>query len=443
MNARLAAARALAKVLAGQASLATSLPVQLARVAVKDRALVQDLSYGSARWHPRLSGLLAHCLEKPLKAADTDLEALLLIGLYQLLYTRIPAHAVVSETLKAADLLKKTWSKGLLNAVLRRIEREGAALLTVLEHDPVIRTAHPRWLQKKLKTAWPEHWELICQANNLHPPMTLRVNALQTNNLLYRRALEQIGMQATPCPFAAQGLRLENACPVSALPGFTDGACSVQDEAAQLAAPLLELSAGQRVLDACCAPGGKTTHLLETEPAVAEVFALDNAPQRLTRVVENLTRLNLSARLIAADAADLAAWWDGQLFERILLDAPCSATGVLRRHPDIKLTRLPEDLPPLCALQAQLLEALWKTLAPGGILLYATCSVLPEENTKQIGAFLAQTVDAQELVIDAPWGIAQTHGRQLLPTPNGHDGFYYAKLQKRDDDGDLARTMAK
>ncbi|WP_282283663.1 16S rRNA (cytosine(967)-C(5))-methyltransferase RsmB [Pseudomonas sp. PS02302] len=430
MNPRLAATRALAAVLAGRASLGSSLPEQLAKVDPRDRALAQDLAFGTARWQPRLSLLAEKLMEKPFKAGDRDLEALLLIGLYQLFHTRIPAHAAIGETVGCVDKLKKSSAKGLLNAVLRRAQREYDSLLPVLEHDPAARLAHPRWLQKTLKARWPEQWEAIATANNLHPPLILRVNRRQGDRDSYLAELAAAGIEAVPCAFSADGIRLLQPQDVTVLPGFATGRLSVQDEAAQLAAELLELAPGQRVLDACAAPGGKTCHLLEREPGLAEVVALDADAGRLQRVEQNLARLGLTARTLAADGRAVADWWDGTPFQRILLDAPCSATGVIRRHPDIKLTRQASDIAPLVQLQGELLDALWPTLEVGGILVYATCSVLPEENSDNLAAFLARTPGARELDIPAPWGLAQPHGRQLLPQPEGHDGFYYCKLIK-------------
>lgn len=430
MNPRLAAAKALAAVLNGKASLNSSLPTQLDKVEDRDRGFTQDLAFGTARWQPRLSALAAKLLQKPFKAADADVEALLLVGLYQLLYTRVPAHAAIGETVGCADKLKKPWAKALLNAVLRRAQRESEALLAELEHDPVVRTAHPRWLQKSLKAFWPEQWEAICAANNAHPPMILRVNRRHHSRDAYLQLLTEAGINATPCVFSVDGIVLEAATDVRALPGFAEGWISVQDEAAQLAADLLDLAPGQRVLDACCAPGGKTCHILEVEKDLAGVVAVDLEAKRLVRVRENLARLGLSAELIAADGRDTATWWDGKPFQRILLDAPCSATGVIRRHPDIKLTRQPDDIAALAVLQGELLDALWPTLEVGGILLYATCSTLPTENTEVIEAFLARTSGARELDLATTAGIKQPHGRQLLAQEGGHDGFYYAKLIK-------------
>ncbi|WP_166362148.1 16S rRNA (cytosine(967)-C(5))-methyltransferase RsmB [Pseudomonas akapageensis] len=430
MNPRLAAARALAAVLSGKASLNSSLPGQLDKVDARDRGLTQDLAFGTARWQPRLSALAERLLQKPFKSADADVEALLLVGLYQLLYTRVPAHAAIGETVGCADKLKKPWAKALLNAVLRRAQRESTDLLAELERDPVVRTAHPRWLQKSLKAFWPEQWEAICAANNAHPPMILRVNRRHHSRDAYLELLHKTGVTAQPCSYSRDGILLAEACDVRQLPGFNEGWISVQDEAAQLAADLLELAPGQRVLDACCAPGGKTCHLLEAEPRLGGVVAVDLEAKRLVRVQENLDRLGLDAQLIAADARDTAAWWDGKGFARILLDAPCSATGVIRRHPDIKLTRQADDIQALATLQGELLDALWPTLEVGGILLYATCSTLPTENTEVIEAFLARTPGARELDIASQAGIKQPHGRQLLAQEGGHDGFYYAKLIK-------------
>ncbi|SIS14048.1 16S rRNA m(5)C-967 methyltransferase [Aquipseudomonas alcaligenes] len=430
MNPRLAAARALAAVLNGKASLGSSLPPLLDKVAPRDRSLAQDLAFGTARWQPRLALLADKLLQKPFKAADRDVEALLLVGLYQLLHTRIPAHAAIGETVACVDKLKKSSLKGLLNAVLRNAQRDHEALFAELERDPVLHTAHPRWLQKRLKADWPEHWQAICTANNEHPPLILRVNRRHASRNAYLAELRGNGVEAEPCTFSRDGIRLLQPCDVKTLPGFMEGRVSVQDEAAQLAADLLDLAPGQRVLDACAAPGGKTCHLLEVQPQLSEVIALDLEPSRLARVQENLERLQLKATLIAADGRDVATWWDGKPFQRILLDAPCSATGVIRRHPDIKLTRQADDIAALAQLQGELLDALWPTLEVGGVLLYATCSVLPQENSDNIAAFLQRTPGARELDIAGTFGLKQAHGRQLLPQADGHDGFYYAKLIK-------------
>lgn len=430
MNARAAAARALAAVLAGKASLGSSLPTQLKAVAPRDQALVQELAFGTARWYNRLEALARELLNKPMKPTDQDLHALLLVGLYQLLYMRVPAHAAIAETVNAAVSLDKPWAKGLLNAILRRVQREGDTLLAAVDKSPSQQCAHPGWLYKRLQRAWPDQLDAITSANNLHPPMTLRVNQRGLSRDAYLQQLADAGIAANACPFSAVGIQLVTPCDVTQLPGFADGLVSVQDEAAQLAAPLLDLKPGLRVLDACCAPGGKTCQILEQQPDLAEVVALDLEPARLKRVEENLTRLQLSARLIAADGRAVDQWWDGTPFQRILLDAPCSATGVIRRHPDIKLTRKSADIAPLAELQGELLDALWPTLEVGGILVYATCSVLPDENTRVVEAFLARQPGARLLDISADYGVTQPCGRQLLPQADGHDGFYLARLIK-------------
>lgn len=430
MNPRLAACKALTPVLQGKASLASSLPPQLDLVSDTDRGFVQELALGTSRWHPRLELLLNKLLEKPLKQADKDIEALIYLGLYQLLYMRTPEHAAINETVNCVSLLKKMWAKALVNAVLRKCQRESEEIFANLAKDPVASTAHPRWLQKRLKADYPEHWQAICEANNAHPPMTLRVNAIHSSRDHYLQLLQQSNLSATACSYAPEAILLDSPTSVELLPHFQEGWVSVQDEAAQLAAHLLELKPQQRVLDACCAPGGKTCHLLELQPALTEVVALDADQHRMTRVQENLQRLQLQATLKVADGRALETWWDGKPFQRILLDAPCSATGVIRRHPDIKLTRKAEDISALAALQLELLTAIWPTLAVGGILVYATCSVLPEENTLNIEKFLANHLGARELDIGNHVGIKQPFGRQLLPQINGHDGFYYAKLIK-------------
>ena len=430
MNPRLAACKALTPVLQGKASLASSLPPQIALVNESERGFVQELALGTSRWQPRLELLLNKLLDKPIKQADKDIEALIYLGLYQLLYMRTPEHAAINETVNCVIALKKTWAKGLINAVLRKCQRESDELFTSLAKDPVEFTAHPRWLQKRLKADYPEHWQAICEANNAHPPMILRVNITHTTRDQYLELLQQNNILATACPYAPEAILLNTPTSVEALPHFNDGWVSVQDEAAQLAAHLLELKPQQRVLDACCAPGGKTCHILELQSELSEVVALDADSKRMIRVQENLQRLQLQATLKIADGRELDSWWDGKLFQRILLDAPCSATGVIRRHPDIKLTRKAEDITALAQLQLELLTAIWPTLAVGGILVYATCSTLPEENTLNIEKFLATHIGARELAIDNQFGINQPHGRQLLPQINGHDGFYYAKLIK-------------
>ncbi len=422
---------AAAQIIAAVCTEGQSLERQLARlepsVRERDRALLRELCYGSLRWHPQLAALIKPQLQKPLKKADADIEQLLIVGAYQLLHTRIPAHAAIDTAVEASRALKKKWAAGLINAVLRKLQREQQTLLEQLPE--AAGRAHPRWLWQRFQAAWPQQIESIAAANNHYPPMCLRVNSLQSTRDNYLQMLEASTIVATACALSADGIRLHEPVDVSRLPQFADGAVSVQDEAAQLAAVLLDAQPQQRVLDACCAPGGKTCHILERQPQLRELVALDIDATRLQRVESNLRRLQLQARTLAGDAATPQMWWDNELFERILLDAPCSGTGVIRRHPDIKLLRTESDIVQLAELQFQLLTALWPLLANGGVLLYATCSILPEENTRVLERFLAATDDARELLIEAEWGVAQPVGRQLLPSLDGCDGFYYARLQ--------------
>ncbi len=430
-NPRAVAVSVLTRVLQEGQSLSTLLPNSFHSLPPERRALAQELCYGTLRWAPRLQAFLHVLMDKPLKSKDGDIQSLLLLGLYQLAYMDIPPHAAVSETVAVTALLKKGWAKGLVNAVLRRFQRERAALEQRLAADPVAVSAHPAWLLKLLQQAWPEEWPSIVEADNQRPPMVLRVNRRQTSRDDYLAALQAEGLAATPSPYAPDALFLEKPVNVEQLPGFAQGKVSVQDSAAQLAALLLAPQAGMRILDACAAPGGKTGHLLEICNEI-ELIALDIEEKRLQRVSENLQRLKLEASLIIADASR-ADWWDGKPFDRILLDAPCSASGVIRRHPDIKLLRQPDDILRLVALQSLILENLWSMLAPGGMLVYATCSVLPQENAGQLANFLANHDDAREQPIVADWGRAVGVGRQILPDQDGMDGFFYACIEKADN----------
>lgn len=428
VDCRAAAALCLAAVAAGN-SLSQQLPLFESGVKPRDQALYRQFCYGVLRLYPRLQGCLRGLLDKPLKAKDRDVQMLLLLGIYQLSEMRVPDHAAVNATVSATRALKKPWAKKLVNAVLRNWQRRHQDILPQLTDAE--EAAHPAWLHEQLIDAWPEQYAAIEAANNAHPPMCLRVNRQRHSRGDYLAELASAGIEANPCQFAGEGIRLRHPVDVSALPGFAEGAVSVQDEAPQLSAGLLQLQPGQRLLDACCAPGGKTGHCLELQPELAELVGVDIEPQRLQRVQDNLERLGLAATLVCADVADVEQWWDGKPFARILLDAPCSATGVIRRNPDIKLHRRAADIEPLHLLQVRLLNALWPTLAPGGLLLYATCSVLPRENEHTVSAFIDQADDAELQVIEADWGLALACGRQLLPRPDGHDGFYYALLRKK------------
>jgi 16S rRNA (cytosine967-C5)-methyltransferase len=430
MTARAAAAQVIGQILRHQGSLSSLLPGIQTKVVETDRALLQELCFGTLRWHPRLDAYLQGLLDKPLRSKDSDIQALLLLGLYQLLHTRIPDHAAIGETVEVARSLKKPWATKLINGVLRRFQREQETLDIQLKEDPVFTSNHPDWLLKAIRHAWPEQTNRIIAANNAHPPFTLRLNPAQQNREAYLADLASRGIPGHATPFSTVGITLEQARDPRELPLFKDGGISVQDEAAQLSAGLLELEPGQRVLDACCAPGGKTGHILETVAGL-DVVALDSDERRLARVRENLARLQVAATILCGDASQPAAWWNSELFDRILLDAPCSATGIIRRHPDIKVLRTYDDIKKLAQLQSQLLDGLWPLLKPGGILLYATCSIMPAENTRVVEAFLNRQSDASCDPLPVNWGIPQTCGQQLLPDEKGHDGFYYARLRKR------------
>lgn len=400
-----------------------------------ERSFIQEICYGVIRWYLQLIAIVQTLLYKPLKTNDKDIEILLLIGLYQLIYMKLPQHAAVNETVKVTRELKKSWASKLVNGTLRQFLREQETIIKKIEQVPSAQHAHPEWLLKILQIAWPDYWEKIITANNQRPPMTLRVNALQTTRSEYLAKLTTKKIAATTLDLLSNSILLTTPCDVGKLPGFNAGKVSVQDAAAQLAAMLLELESEQNILDACAAPGGKTAHILETQPKLKQLVILDKDKIRLKKINDNLQRLQLSAltnlKIQAADAVQPETWWDNTLFDRILLDAPCSATGVIRRHPDIKLLRRAQDITNCAHLQLQLLTALWPLLKPNGILLYATCSVMPAENWEVLQKFLALHANAREKVIEADWGIPMPIGRQILPGENNMDGFYYARIVKK------------
>ncbi|MCP4701003.1 MAG: 16S rRNA (cytosine(967)-C(5))-methyltransferase RsmB [Gammaproteobacteria bacterium] len=429
-NARSVAMRILTEVITHKQSLSERLDKHLPDLRDKrDRPLAQALCYCVMRWLPRLQAILDCLLTRPLKNKDADIHALLLIGLCQHLYMRIPPHAATYATVNVAHVMGKSRGTGLINAVLRNFQRRRESLLAVIDEKPEARLAHPAWLLECLQQEWPADWERIAMANNAHPPMTLRVNKRQCSREIYLEHLNAAGYSANIVPYSSQGLTLSEALDVESLPGFAEGRVSVQDGAAQLAAELLQTPPEARVLDACAAPGGKTAHLLETQTD-ARLVAVDESAPRLQRLSAALQRLKLSAELCCADAGAPETWQDGRKFERILLDAPCSGSGVIRRHPDIKHLRRPADIPALAARQKQLLEALWPLLVPGGLLLYVTCSVFAAENQRLLETFLSEHPDAGEQTIEADWGRSLGAGRQILPGEDQMDGFYYARLCK-------------
>lgn len=432
MSARTAATAVLSRVLNQGQSLDHVLPSALQQISKRDRGLLQELCYGTLRWYFQLRYLLDQLLDKPLKRREQEVQTLLLLSFYQLLHLRVPAYAVVSEAVATVRALGKSWAAKLVNGVLRNFQRHQATWMTALARDEIARYAHPVWLLCYLQQDWPDDWRSIVEVNNSHPPQSLRVNLARLSRQRYLEILTDAGIEAIPSPVCSAGITLAKPCDIEDLPGFREGWVSVQDLAAQLAVGLLDLQPNMRVLDACAAPGGKTCHILEHKPLSVSLLALDLNTQRLNRLRENLKRLGLKADTLAVDAMAPSSWWDGRPYDRILLDVPCSASGVIRRHPDIKVLRQEADIEQLTLRQHAMLHRLWPLLAPKGKLVYATCSILKQENENIVADFLATQPDAQEMPIAAAWGRAELHGRQILPGELDMDGFYYACLVKND-----------
>jgi 16S rRNA (cytosine967-C5)-methyltransferase len=440
INTRAYASQVLIKILNEKCFLAESLLQTIPHnMPSSDRAFIHELCYGVSRWYFQLDALLKQLLSKPLKEKDQDIQLLLMMGIYQLLYMRVPDYAAVSETVNTVNNLRKPWAKALVNGVLRQFLREREKLLLSIQNDPSSLYAHPRWFVKKCQQAWPEQWQAILNANNQRPPLSLRVNIQKNSAEQYLETLKKHGIEASLTPYASSGIKLEQGLEVESLPDFSKGVVSVQDFAAQLAAKLLNPNPGERILDACAAPGGKTSHLLEIAPQLKEVIAIDHEVGRVAKIKDNLKRLGLIATLLVADATDPDSFWDGQLFDGILLDAPCSATGVIRRHPDIKLLRQPDDITVLTKQQSLMLEKLWPLLKPGGRLLYVTCSILPDENSEIIKSFLANHKETAQLSniresipsigVDTGFGL-QIFPGESDPSHSDMDGFFYARLEK-------------
>jgi 16S rRNA (cytosine967-C5)-methyltransferase len=371
-------------------------------------------------------------MKKPLKKGEQAIHATLLIALYQLVHlTNIPEHAVVSSAVDTARQLKKEWACGLINAVLRNAIRNHSSLLDQVNALPECRFECPSWLLHALQTAWPDHWQSTLEASQQHPPLVLRVNTSKVTRTTYLSHLQEAGIEAKVLPHAPDAVMLNKAESVKLIPGFSEGWVSVQDSGAQLAADLLEIAPGMRVLDACSAPGGKTCHLLERCPEL-NVVALDCDEGRLKKVKENLERIGLTAQTVCADATAPDTWWDGTLFDRILIDAPCSGTGVMRRNPDIRWLRTPQQIKQLTTTQKRLLDRLWPLVKPGGFLLYITCSILPDENEALLEKWIQSTNDAQPCTLSLEGVIPQKIGAWLLPgNLDQTDGFYFAKLCKQ------------
>lgn len=426
-NLRYIAARVIDNVTDGR-SLSDSLDNQLSNIKdSRDRAFVQAVCYGVCRFYTQLDIILSHLLQKPMNAKDSDVHALLLVGIYQLMSMRIPDYAAVTETVNATEKLKKTWARGFVNAILRNYLRERENIEKEMQTDYEALYAHPEWWIDTIKKAWPKQWRDILDANNQHPPFALRVNQQKISREEYIAKLTDHVVQIIP--ETKCGIILESPIPAEELPGFYTGEISVQDGAAQLAAEILNLSPQQHVLDACAAPGGKLLHMLEIEPTLTAI-AIEKDKARLASIQENLSRLNLHAEYHCADAANINTWWDKKPFDRILLDAPCSASGVVRRHPDIKLLRQLNDIKAFAKEQLHLLSSLWPLLKSNGLFLYATCSIFPEENVEVMKKFIATRDDVKEEKIQAEWGMECEIGRQILPGMHNMDGFYYALLRK-------------
>ncbi len=433
-NPRMIAAEIIDTVLTKHRSLSDCAPPLLDRLEdPRDRGLAQELSYGVLRWYYQLDALISPLLQRPLKQRDSILRALLLTGAYQIVHLRTPEHAAVSSTVEGARQSGRPWATPLLNGILRNLIRQREHLLSSISDSLKAEYSHPEWLIGKIKKNWPDDWQSILSSNNQQAGMSLRVNALKGSRDDYLSSLNEMGIETSSSNTDKQGIQLVKSINPTLLPGFMQGEVSVQDLAAQKAAPLLDLKPDLKVLDACAAPGGKTAHILESEPDIKRLVALDITEKRVALLKDTLGRLDLlseKVEVIDHDVTETDQWWDGKPFDRILLDAPCSATGVIRRHPDIKYHRQPDDIKTLAEKQRKILTALWPLLASGGRLVYVTCSVLKQENQDQIAWFLSQQKDASENKITASWGRSLTFGKQILPGEEGMDGFYYACLDK-------------
>ncbi len=425
MNVRAAAANVLYQVVDKGHSLSHALPAAQKTIRPRDHALLQEICYGALRYLPRLESIANELMDNPLKGKKRVFHHLILVGIYQLSFMRIPSHAAVADTVEGTKTLRGQNLSGLINAVLRNYLRNQEELDQHAVSHNAGKYGHPNWILKMLQESYPEQWEAIVEANNSKAPMWLRVNRQHHTRDEYQVLLDEAEIEYTLHSEAADAIKLAAPCDVTLLPGFEKGWVSVQDAAAQLAIDYLQPQEGELILDCCAAPGGKTAHILE-HTQDTEVVAVDSDPTRLNRVHDNLERLNLKADVICGDARYPQQWWKGEQFDRILLDAPCSATGVIRRHPDIKWLRRADDIAALTELQREILQAMWQQLKPGGTLVYATCSITPQENALQVKDFLARTEDAKLIGSDP-----EQPGRQILPGEQDMDGFYYAVMVKQ------------
>jgi len=401
-----------------------------------DRRSVADSSYGLARWFRQCHAIVAARLQKPFKDKDRDVHVALMLGVWQLMHSRTAEHAAISSIVELVRELDKAWADKLANGLLRKVQREmqddTSELHQLLKDDMSIAYEQPKWFVKAMQKAWPDRVEQILAALQERAPMTLRVNTQKIKTEDYVKQLLSIDVKAQPLDAVSSALVLDKPMAVSHLPGFDEGLVSVQDAGAQLSAELLDLQSGQRVLDACAAPGGKSMHLAQHQPEIA-LTACDIDAQRLERVAQNAERCGVALSLEVLDAEAPPQNWRDQPFDRILLDAPCSATGVMRRHPDVRMLRRSTDIDELAIRQAKILDSLWECLAPGGKLLYVTCSLMPKENEQQIQAFMERQSDVKVIPIDAAWGHPRAQGRQTLPGEMTMDGFFYALLEKTNE----------
>jgi 16S rRNA (cytosine967-C5)-methyltransferase len=402
-------------------------------LSTENLSFVKALSFGTLRWYYRLDFMLDHLLTKPIRNKEHFIKMLTLVGLYQLAYMRVAPHAAVSATVDGVG--NKFWAKGLINGVLRNFQRQQDQLEQQADQNLLTKTAHPAWMVDAFQRSWQSRAETLLLNNNQLPPMVLRVNRLKVDRDNYLNKLEQVGIAGQRSSVSVDGIVLDKPVDVAVLPDFEQGAVYVQDTAAQLVAHFLDVNNGQRVADLCAAPGGKAIHVLELCPELGELVAIDIDSERVKMITSNARRCDVSMTLKCADATDLESWWDGVLFDRVMLDVPCSGTGVIRRHPDIKLLRQASDIAALVKRQRELLEAGWKITAPGGIMLYTTCSVLPEENTEQIAWFLNTYNDADEWPIEQLNDVVDvqqvTPGSQILSGTQGMDGFFYGRIRKQ------------
>ena len=429
-NARMLGARAVQQVIQQQRSLTDVLPEILQSGDERQGALIHQLTAGTLRYWWPLSAIIDALLKKPLKPKDFDIYCLTAVGIYQINHTRIPEHAIVSETVNAVKALSKPWAKNLVNALLRNYQRDKDSLDQQFSRSECFNTSHPQWMIDTLKQDWPQAWQNILSQNNKRAPLTLRVNQQQINTEQAIKMLSEIEVDAVKTRSAPDGLTVDGKTKIWQSPLWQQAKFSVQDESAQLVGYAVALKPAMKVLDACAAPGGKTAHLLEIEPGI-DLLALELKAARITRMRENLKRLKLSAQIKQADASHLDEWWQGELYDLVIIDAPCSGSGVIRKHPDIKHLRHPQDITQNVETQRRILDKLWSVLKVGGKMLYCTCSVFRSENDQQASWLLECKPDAIHIELPEEYGLSIKFGRQRLPGVDDSDGFYYACFEKR------------